>query len=507
VQLAENESSSAVVNVGGTTMGIEDRDGLVEVPNFYDHIQYFFDAPDIDCMRQQRGIDLTNYESVKKNAQGIYFQVKSGRMPPQPDRRWPANRVITFRNWIVTKHLIGKRPFDQALFTEAMARAGVPLRRDVGSLPPEDVTRLAGAFRSLMERGPTDPTSYFALAGIHWFPAPSYCVHHQPQYNPWHRVYVDRFEAGLRTVPGCEDITLPYWDITKRPPEWMFEPPFDSYIFQADASPKYLAGSKTSHSSADEIVGAVSDFEIAKTIRAGLNDYTFEGFTAQIEAAHDNGHGASGPSMSATDIAAFDPLFWFFHCNWERLWWVWQVRYAAGNMDGFRTSLALPDDAEWLDAGFDELDPFGATTGSTIDIAKYRYETASLDMFDAEAGAPKGNMGLERSFRLSVVPEVSLRVKDIARLKVQGSFNVHLLADGEPIAKRFFFQSTTPDGCPNCVDQPLINVDFKIDRDKLFGKELRVEIEEVTPEGKKRLVEPSEIGTPTINIRELLNGQ
>ncbi len=49
---------------------------------------------------------------------------------------------------------------------------------------------------------------------------------------------------------------------------------------------------------------------------------TFTGFG--IEAAHDAGHGAAGPSMSKPDAAAFDPVFWLFHANWDRLWWQWQ---------------------------------------------------------------------------------------------------------------------------------------------------------------------------------------
>ncbi|MDQ2707547.1 MAG: tyrosinase family protein [Actinomycetota bacterium] len=34
--------------------------------------------------------------------------------------------------------------------------------------------------------------------------------------------------------------------------------------------------------------------------------------------AHDAGHPACGTTMSTPDAAAFDPIFWFFHANWDR---------------------------------------------------------------------------------------------------------------------------------------------------------------------------------------------
>ena len=489
-------------------MGKDDRDEIKENPTFYDDIQYFFDPQDVSCMRGVRQLDLANYESVKANAQNIYFQVKSGRMPPaEAERRWPENRVQTFRNWIKNKHPMGHRPLDVSLFIPATGDVTIPARRDAAALSRTEIDKLAEAFRGLMSRDPTDAQSYFALAGIHWFPAPSWCVHHQPQYNPWHRVYIDLFEDGLRTVPGCENVTLPYWDITRPPPAWMYEPPFDSYVLQADASEDYPAGTRTEHDPADEIAQAVLAYDIPQMIREALNDDSFEGFTEKIEAAHDSGHGASGPSMSATDIAAFDPLFWFFHCNWERLWWAWQVRHKAGTLEGFRAALARPGEAEWLEPGFDALDPFGRTTGSTIDISTYRYDSAPLEVFDALAAAPRGNIGIERTFRLTQAPRVSVRVKDIARLRMSGSFNVYLLADGEPIARRLFFQSTVPEKCPNCVNQPLVHVDFRLDRALLEGKSLRVEVEEIRPGGERRVVDPDSIGSPTVNIRELVDGE
>jgi hypothetical protein len=42
-----------------------------------------------------------------------------------------------------------------------------------------------------------------------------------------------RFEDALRSVPGCESVTLPYWDVTTSIPPLLYEEPFASYALQA----------------------------------------------------------------------------------------------------------------------------------------------------------------------------------------------------------------------------------------------------------------------------------
>lgn len=488
---------------------MSDTDDLIIEPTYYEHIRHFFETQDIDCMIRVRGFNLGNYASLKGQgvASSVYQHVKSGHMPPQAERRWSANRVKTFKNWIAGKYRFGTIPMNPAAFAERIGEQSVPLRRDVDSLSEADREQLTLAFETLMAREPTDPTSYFALAGIHWFPEPAYCVHHEHKYNPWHRVFIDRFEAALRTVPGCESITLPYWDITKRPPAWLFQPPFSSYTLQADATDAYPAGTQTAHYGADEIAANVIAFGIPDTIRAALNDRTYEGFAAKIETAHDNGHGASGPSMSSTDIASFDPLFWFFHCNWERLWWAWQVRFDAGTMAGFLASFDDLANSDWLEDGLDDLPGFTDRAGSTIAIDRYRYEAASIDMMGDVTGDTTGSTKAFNTFSLAESNIFSIRIKGIDRLKINGSFRTRLMADDEEIAQNFFFQSTKPEKCPNCAKRPLVNVDFKVERERLGDRKLRIEIVRETPSGEREILDIEKLGAPTINVRQLLQNE
>ena len=82
-----------------------------------------------------------------------------------------------------------------------------------------------------------DCDGYFVLAGQHWFPAPNECLHHEDRFYPWHRVYVTKFEDALSSVPGAESVTLPYWDITRTPPDFLFDPPFDAYVLPVAIHP------------------------------------------------------------------------------------------------------------------------------------------------------------------------------------------------------------------------------------------------------------------------------
>ena len=90
---------------------------------------------------------------------------------------------------------------------------------------------------------------------------------------------------------------------------------------------------------------------------------------------------------------------------------------------------------------------------------------------------------------------------------IPGSFAVKLLADGEPIAKRAFFQPKSPRNCENCRKHALINIDFRIEREKLLDRRLSVEIE-VLGHGEIGARFPlSQAGNPTINARLLLEDE
>jgi hypothetical protein len=67
--------------------------------SFVQDIRPLFTAEDVEHMlRVKINFDLSNYESVRANANVIYHAVSHGLMPPgQP---WPQERVDRFKRWM-----------------------------------------------------------------------------------------------------------------------------------------------------------------------------------------------------------------------------------------------------------------------------------------------------------------------------------------------------------------------------------------------------------------------
>ena len=88
--------------------------------------------------------------------------------------------------------------------------------------PLEDLMR---AWKGIKELAPDHPMSFFRLGGYHgepfrgagWGSASywgGYCNHGNVLFPTWHRVYLLKLEEALRSIPGCADVVLPYWDET-----------------------------------------------------------------------------------------------------------------------------------------------------------------------------------------------------------------------------------------------------------------------------------------------------
>ena len=82
---------------------------------------------------------------------------------------------------------------------------------------------LIRAFRGIQALPPDDLKSFFYIAGLHGLPyrGPGetdptwwggYCWHNTILFPTWHRIYLLYLEDALRSIPGCQDVTLPFWD-------------------------------------------------------------------------------------------------------------------------------------------------------------------------------------------------------------------------------------------------------------------------------------------------------
>ncbi len=483
-------------------------DPLVTDPTYMADIRFFFRPGDIACMKAQ-GVDLGTYAGVRSSAAAIYRETKSGAMP-MGGPAWTANRVQTFLNWIDANYPVGAAvapqtsPAAEALQLAAVA-PDVRLRKNVASLDQAEIDLLKQAFAAIMALDPSDPNSYYYVAALHGLPN-AYCMHHVDSYNPWHRVYVNTFEDALRSVPGCADITLPYWDITAPVPPVLYEAPFANYTLPVGLNGDYPLGYVTQRYDAATIEqnlamipSVPSDISaaLASSRWGAFHDGQFQG---NIIAGHDDGHNSCGATMSDQSVAAYDPIFWFFHCNWERMWQSWQVLASANTVPGFVST--LDGDTDWLGLA---LDPFLIDGEQTIVWPNVAYDQLAGDN-RLMAAAIQGHAAGERAFRVATASQVSLRVKDIDRMNIEGSFIVWLLADGERIARRTFFQPRAPRQCTTCQKQALVSLDFRLDQELVTGRSLSIEIDAVQPAGKEKVAVPlAKVGNPTINIRLLLS--
>lgn len=487
-----------------------DNDPIVEHPTWYAQIRYFFTEIDISHM-QAKAIDLSNYQNVVDNAVSIYGQTSSGTMPPAPLPQWSANRVQTFLNWITDNCPLGtpEAVVPQRLF--AAAASAPRIRKELSTLDADELATLTQAFEGMMARPASEPDSYFAIAGVHWYPAidvnPAFhCLHHENRFLAWHRYQLLRFEDAMRSVPGCEDVTLPYWDMTTSPPAMLFAPPFATYTANGTVGHGYDP-LVTDRYDAETIMANMTLSRVPDQIAAALRQATWEQFNRTLWGAHDNGHVACGTTMENQDISAFDPIFWFFHCDLDRIWLQWQRAVGATTLSGFKSTCTTS--TAWLDIpALGVLPPFAGTapTAITLDEVDYEAPTALEGVMPMAFENKQGNVGAAGSFRIDAATPLSVRVKDIDRSNIPGTFVVHLFADGEEVARQAFFQPTEPRTCSNCSENAKVSVDLRVDPAQVVDKELRVEIHVPRHIEEGTRFPLSKAGNPTINVRHLLEG-
>jgi tyrosinase len=86
--------------------------------------------------------------------------------------------------------------------------------------PLEDLMR---AWKGIKELPASVPRSFFVLGGYHGEPFRGagwgnnaywggYCQHGNVLFPIWHRIYLYQLEEALRSIPGCQDVSLPFWD-------------------------------------------------------------------------------------------------------------------------------------------------------------------------------------------------------------------------------------------------------------------------------------------------------
>jgi tyrosinase len=494
-------------------------------PTWFGEIRYMFTPTDVTHMQNAASLDLTSYDAVVGSAGGIYSQVSAGMMPPGAP--WTSAWSQTFLNWISNNYPRGTNtaPPPKIVALSAAVTA-TRIRKDITTLSPAELADLKKAFTAIMAKDPNDPNSYFVQAGYHWLPAHPglWCQHHVPAYNPWHRAYLISFENALRSVPGCEIVTLPYWDITTPFPDVLKNAPFDKYTLPKDIGGGFAVGYVTQRDTYPEIQSALQSNQVSDDINRAMAKTTWEDFHGlfggssnnTIIMAHDSGHVSIGPTMSKQDVAAYDPVFWFFHCNWDRLFWKWQQENNATTLQGLLTTIGAPDSQSrkiFTDLTQESLfmipfsnQPLNLKVVDVVDSAgsldvDYRHPQMAV----ASIKLPRTQLTSLASKKFYVNTNIAnVRIDGLNRLKIPGSFKVHLLKDGKIIASRGFFQPVEVEKCENCVKNAIVHFDFELPLATVAGGQLSVRVEPMDKSFVGDSFPPKLMGNPTVDVNLLL---
>lgn len=467
--------------------------------------------------------------------------------------------------------------------------------KGIDKKPLEDLMR---AWKGIKELPPDDIKSFFMLGGYHGEPFRGagwgnnqywggYCNHGNVLFPTWHRVYLYKLEEALQSIPGCEDVMLPYWDETDEYSQKYGIPhaltdetfvldgvsipnPLKSFVLpekildaiQSDnnlyTKPKGyetvryplsgLVGTEkdraatTAHNAKypdpkkntellnQNIVNWLSgeaNVDGKKLMKIGVyqqykqcldapNYTVFSNTTSAqqwnandtvvvpLEQPHNNIHlavggfdvpgqgdlspieGANG-DMGENNTAGLDPIFYFHHCNVDRMFWVWQKKHQneLNSMNQLDVISEYPGtntvDSQgptpgvapntWLDMD-SPLAPFKKKNGTMyiskdcINIEKnlgYTYSIGSLDK-------PNWKEAAVKAMKAAEAPGRQIRVSGINRAPIRGSFLVSVFAKDKQGNKQLIstegvLSRWNVQGCANCQTHLEVRAAFDLPTD------------------------------------------
>ncbi len=271
------------------------------------------------------------------------------------------------------------------------------IRKSALQLPPgdpifQDYIRAVEAMHGLPQ---TDPRNWWRQARIH----ADLCQHYTPEFLPWHRHYLNQFEAICGSLISKPNFALPYWDWSYgigQIPDALYSvdmpTPIVSHLdvtYWNDpgvySSPNWPNIDTIGIRALKKSMGVQNDPQnggafTSQNIHSILQETDFSIFTNRLETSpHNSGHVVVGIPPAGqmghmgSGLSPLDPIFWLHHCNVDRLWAQWQL---AGN-----TSPQFPGNynGQFVDASGQPVD---LTAAGAIDFSALGY---SYDQFPSPA--------------------------------------------------------------------------------------------------------------------------
>lgn len=213
-------------------------------------------------------------------------------------------------------------------FAETLPKRTLTIRRDFMDMSEEERTKLADALNQLWDANLIQEHATFHgqhfYAGIHW----------GPTFLPWHRYFLRRLEKKLQDIDPS--LFLPYWDWTRN----------DSRSLSAEPWLSFFGGRQNKNGQFDHWsyrrgANPNGTLPTLDDVVQELNVSTFTDFRRMEGGTHVPGHRWIGGDM-ATGSSPIDPIFYFHHCNLDRLWAIWQANHP--NADQYDTTGRIPTD-------------------------------------------------------------------------------------------------------------------------------------------------------------------
>ncbi|MGE3799492.1 MAG: tyrosinase family protein [Candidatus Kapaibacterium sp.] len=146
-------------------------------------------------------------------------------------------------------------------------------------------------------------------------------------FLPWARAYFYEFELLLQSV--VPSVTLPYWDYTSETSRKDGLPPVVAtpVTESGELNPLFRGEWREPLHTFRETMPPIALAETATLAETAMSFDDFVTFSTSIWKTDIFTHIWLGGSSRSTATTAFDPIFWFSHCNLDRLWDEWQRKY------------------------------------------------------------------------------------------------------------------------------------------------------------------------------------
>lgn len=289
-------------------------------------------------------------------------------------------------------------------------------------------------------------------------------AHRGPAFGPWHRELLKLYEQELQNAAGDPGLTLPYWDWTKdqsaADPGFPFTAAFLGGDGAGNPSDKVTTGAFSQASgwtlNCDEegfgflrrhFGGDGPGLPTPDSVRTALNITPYDSSPWNISAANLSSfrntlEGWVGPRQIHNAVHRWvdgsmqpgtspnDPVFFFHHCNIDRLWAVWEQKNPSA-------AQYLPDNTTPAANGLTRVNENMATFGRTATDRYFGVDVAPSGVVNNKAivwydsDLPELNNETGGTLTFTNVPE-GLTTYKAVKFKVTGCRSMNFRITGAP---------------------------------------------------------------------------